>query len=549
MNTLDRRTLLQGSLGIAALLGTGGALAGCGDGGTSTHGSNIASVKVPSYVPYTGGPTPDLPPNNDGVLAGYLKYPSNPPKLASEKPGSGGSISAFVQTFAPLAPGLSQNKYWQAINDALGVNLAMQVVPANDYGAKLNTMVAGNELPDMFQIRAAINDLPAFLKAKCQELGDFLGGSAAKEYPFLASIPTAYWKASGGLVEGGLYGIPVPRATVGGITFYRADVLSAKGLDPEPASYTDFVKLCKAVTDQRKNTWALANAGTALGFIQQMMGLPNNWKNSGGKLTQINELPQTKEAIARTVELIKAGYLHPDSFGTGDMTTRYKQWFNAGSAIFDGDNWPAWQQWYQQNIAGPKFRVGGMVPPNYDSSSKGVYWQGAPDFSYTVLKKASKPRIKEILKVVNWLAAPFGSAEYLLRKYGVQNVDWKMQNGDPVQTTTGTNEVQGLGIGYIVDAPQVLYYPGFSQATKDAHAFQVKALPNSVADPTLGLYSPTNDSKGGMLGTNLGNALTAILQGRQPLSAWDDAVKKWRQGGGDQIRKEFEEGLAQSGGS
>lgn len=536
--------------GFLLAAGSATVLAGCGNGGgKSQHGSNNSNVKLPGYDPFTSGPKADLAPSTDGVLAGYLKYPADPPKVTSGAP-SGGTITAFVQTYSPVAPGLGRNKYWQALNKAMGVNLKMSVVPSNDYSDKLQTMIAGNALPDMFQIRTSINELPQFLATKCQELSGFLSGSADKEYPFLANIPSAYWKTSGGIVDGGFYGIPVPRSIMGGVFYYRADIVADRGLDPNPSSYAEFEQLCKGLNDTRHNKWALANADAAFGFIQAMMGVPNAWKNSGGKLISINELEQTKEALDKTVRLVKAGYVHPDSFAsaTTDLTTQYKQWFNAGSAALDGDNWTAWPQFYVQNVAGPKFRVGGMLPPNYDSGSTAVTWQGTPDFSYTVLKKDSASRIKAVLKVLNWLATPFGSAEYLLRRYGVENVDWIMKNGDPVQTDKGAAEVPGLAINYLVDSPAVLYYPGQSVATRDAHTFMQRFLPKSVADPTIGLYSPTNDSKGGTINNNLTDARHAIMQGRKPVSAWDDAVKAWRQGGGDQIAKEFEEAL-QKGGS
>lgn len=552
-HSFDRRTLLRGALGVAAAAGAGGLLAGCGDGSTGGTPSNNANVKLPTYIEYKNVPTPDLAASSDGVLAGYLKYPANPPAMTDGKPGDGSTVSAFVETYSPIAPALSDNPYWQALNKALGVDLKMSVVSANDYQNKLTTLVAGNELPDVFQVKAAIADLPGFLDAKCQELSDFLAGDAVKEYPFLANIPAVYWKLSGGIVNGGLYGIPVPRSIMGGPMYYRADILSAKGIDPNPSSYAEFAKLCKELTDTRHNTWALSNADGALFFIQQMLGMPKGgtdanqfgWKYANGKLTNAMEMPEYKEALARTTELVKAGYAHPDGFAsaTTDLTTKYKQWFNAGSALLDQDNWTAWPQWYVQNVAGPKFRVEAMMPPDYDGSTAAVTWQGAPDFSYTVLKKASKARVKALLRVVNWLAAPFGSSEYLLRKYGVRNVDWTMQDGAPVQNTKGANEVPGLGVGYIVDAPQVLYYPGFAQATKDTHAFMQKFLPNSVSDPTLGLYSPTLSSKGGTLSNNVTDARHAIMQGRESVSSWDDTMKQWRADGGDAIRNEYEKVL------
>lgn len=554
MDSVSRRTVLRGAVSAAALAGAGPLLSACGTGGTGPAESNNAGVVLPSYVPLTSGPAADLPALPNGVLAGFLKYPANPASMAGGTPGDGSTVSAFVETFSPVAPALSQNRYWQALNKALGVNLDMQVVPGSNYTDKLNVIVAGSSLPDLTQISGTPPNLPALLEAEFQEMSEFLGGDAIKEYPLLANIPSVFWKASA-IYNGGLYGIPIPRSIMGDVFYYRADILAAKGLNPQPASYAEFASLCKELTDTKHNVWALADAndgsggGGAVGtlqFIQQMLGVGLDWIDSGGKLTSMWELPETAEALARTTELWKAGYIHPDSFAsvTESMTTDYKQWFNGGSAIIDGDSWTAWAPFYEENVAGPSFRINGMLPPNYDSGSKAVTWQQNPSFSFTAFKKAPKSRIKLLLKIVNWMAAPFGSAEYLLKNYGVSGVDWTRDNGDVVYTQIGVDEVGGLGVGYVGAPPDVIYAPGQQQATKDCYEFMTKSIPMSVADPTTGLYSRTYAEQSTTLMGNITDTLQAIIQGQQPLSSWSGAVKAWRSSGGDQMRSEYEEALA-----
>jgi putative aldouronate transport system substrate-binding protein len=351
----------------------------------------------------------------------------------------------------------------------------------------------------------------------------------------------------------------VPRATLGQTFFRRDDIIAAKGLNPDPASFAEFQALVKGLTDTRRNQWALSNADSLFYTIQQMMGIPNasavdqnlgGWKNDGGKLTNTYELEQTKQALSDTAKLVAAGVVHPDSFGsaTQDLTTNYKQWFNSGAAALHGDNYPAWWQFYVQNVAGPGFKVGAMIPPNYDSGAKAVTWQGNPGFSYTAFKKADEKRIRTLLKLCDWMAAPFGSAEYLLKTYGVEGVDWaRNKAGDAALNTTGQGEVPGLGIGYICSAPAVLYYAGQPQATKDLYAFEQKFVPMSVQDPTLGMDSKTRAKVGGSLGAKIADARHAIMRGQQPVSSWDDVMKEWRAQGGDQIRKEYEDLLAKNG--
>ncbi|WP_117214341.1 extracellular solute-binding protein [Allorhizocola rhizosphaerae] len=544
--SVDRRTLLLGALGAATL-------SACGTGGgTQNAPSNNAKVKMPTYTPFTQGPKPDLPGTPEGVLDGFLKYPANPIKVTAGPPGDGSAVSVFVQTYSPVAPGIGTNKYWQELNKALNADMKISVVPANDYSQKFAALVAGDELPDLMHVRTNVVDIPALMKAKFQDLTPFLSGDAVKEYPFLANIKEIFWKQC--IHNGAIYGIPIPRAVQGGLMFRRDDLIAAKGLNPDPATYADFRKLCQDLTDQRANRWAITGPDVAVLFIMQMLGMPrgegnSGWKLDGGKLTMTWELEQAKQAMADAAQLWKDGVIHPDSFPgpNADLTANYKQWFNAGSAALAGDNYPAWPQFYVQNVAGAGFKVGGMIPPNYDGSTKAVTWQGTPSFSFTAFKKAPEARIKQLLKICDWMAAPFGSAEYLLKNYGVEDIDWKRNaDGDPVQTDTGKAEVPGLGVGYIAAPHFPLYYPGQSQATKDGHAYQLKAVPMSVGDPTLGMYSPTASRQSGALSTKLSDARYAIIRGEKPVSSWDDVMKDWRTSGGDQIRKELEQAIAQN---
>jgi putative aldouronate transport system substrate-binding protein len=556
MENVSRRTLIRGALSVTALAGAGPLIAACGNGsGNGPAESSNAGVLLPAYVPLANGPVPDLPAMTNGVLAGFLKYPAKPVSVTGGAPGDGSTVSAFIETFSPVAPALSQNPYWQALNKALGVNLDLQVVPGSDYGDKLNVLVAGGTLPDLTMISGIPPNLPDLLAAEFEDLTPFLGGDAAKKYPMLANIPSLYWKTA--VYNGALYGVPIPRTIMGDVFFYRADILAAKGLNPKPASYNEFVTLCKELTDSRNNVWALSNANNTaanaggvgtLQLIQQMLGVGYNWIDSGGKLTSTYELPQTQEALARTTELYKAGYIHPDSFSsaTTSMTTTYKQWFNAGSAVMNGDSWTAWAPYYAENVAGPSFRINGVLPPNYDGGSKAVTWQQNPSFSFTAFKKASKARIEELLKVVNWLSAPFGSAEFLQKTYGIEGTDWVRTNGDVAQTQAGSNQAGGLSIGYVGSGPDVIYTAGEAQATRDCYGFMKDSIPLSVADPTTGLYSRTNAQKSATLSGIIIDSVQAIIQGQQPLSSWADTVKSWKNSGGDQVRTEFEKALQSS---
>jgi putative aldouronate transport system substrate-binding protein len=188
-----------------------------------------------------------------------------------------------------------------------------------------------------------------------------------------------------------------------------------------------------------------------------------------------------------------------------------------------------------------------MRPPLYGGGGFAPTTQSMAANNFTALKKASTTRIRQLLQICNWLAAPFGTQEYLFRKFGIAGTDYHMQSGSPLQTQTGVTET-ALGIRYIVDSPDVLFVPGHPQAARKAYEYQASVIPTSVKDPTFGLFSNAWSTKQAALSMIINNARNDILQGRQQVSSWDNAVKAWQQGGGNQVRNEYEQQLQKAGG-
>jgi len=175
---------------------------------------------------------------------------------------------------------------------------------------------------------------------------------------------------------------------------------------------------------------------------------------------------------------------------------------------------------------------------------KPTYWAQQGVFGYTVLKKASPDRIKEVLRVLNWIASPFGSQEHQLMRYGVKDVDWTPDDkGNPVTTQQGKADTT-IPWQYITQPPNVLYYPTapeYPQVMQDA---EKATLPFAQIDPTSTIYSPTFASKGLVLNQLVYNQVGEVVLGRQPVSAIDQLIKDWRAQGGDQMRAEYEQAIA-----
>ena len=55
------------------------------------------------------------------------------------------------------------------------------------------------------------------------------------------------------------------------------------------------------------------------------------------------------------------------------------------------------------------------------------------------MKQASPDRIRELLRILDWVAAPFGTQEDLLLSYGLSGTDYTLDaDNQPKPTPTGT---------------------------------------------------------------------------------------------------------------
>jgi putative aldouronate transport system substrate-binding protein len=197
--------------------------------------------------------------------------------------------------------------------------------------------------------------------------------------------------------------------------------------------------------------------------------------------------------------------------------------------------------------ANPPARFRALRPFNVDGG-KPVWNQFSGVNGLTAVRKGSPERIKDLLSILNYLAAPFGTDEYHLLNYGVKEVDFTFDaNGIPILTDKGKAELAISAAWQYLAAPMpVLFDPNDPEFPKAAYADEQALMAVLQPDPTLGLYSPTDNSKGGQLTQKFSDGIGEIIAGRNPLSDLDQLIKDWRSGGGDQMRAEYEQAYATS---
>ncbi|MFI6896864.1 extracellular solute-binding protein [Streptomyces sp. NPDC050256] len=548
----SRRSVLQTIGAGAVLAATGGALTACGSGPSGGDVGNAGKKLAPwpTYTPFDG-PKPDLAPSAEGVQAAYLKYPQNLAQAVAEKPGDGKKVTAVVLSYGAPPKPLAENKLRQAINDALGVDLELIIVPPDQYVAKLSTLMAGGDLPDILSINAGGFFLPneaQFLASQCADLTEHLSGDAVRKYPNIANLPTYAWENMG-RVKGGIYGVPIERPMPWQGMICNREKLKTAGLwVPEVGGLKaeDLTKGAKQLSGKGK--WAFAaHSGNQFGWIvhSQTHGAPNNWEVKGGAFSHTMESDGLRDAVEQMHAWYKDGVYRADALAVDGATVATD--FQNGRIAIQTDS--VWLQDTQRVVAG-KFTADVARPYQAANGAASKHWFGNGYFSYTALKKAPKARVELLLRVIDFFASPFGSKEWEFINFGVEGTHFtRTESGAPTATklslegeNTNTYAVKTIG-----SAPQVLYPYGFDgdrDAIRRTYEWQQAIVPTGVRNQALGLRSATWSTKATTLDQLRADAINAVVSGKRPLSDWNKIVKEWRSKGGakaaEELAKEYE---------
>lgn len=535
---ISRRKALLGVVSSGALAVVGSAaLTSCSgeeaQGPTAT-GNN---VRLPEYRRRTEI-TPDLVELDQRIPEAYLSYPADPPKVNKSVPLSGGKVTAFCEV-STVPPPLDKNRFWQELNKRLGGELEIQMAPTADYAAKFQTLVAGDQLPEIVQLKPALRDLPNLLKARFLDLSDLLSGTAVREYPNLASIPSYAWKAC--IYNNGLYGVPFSLPAVPNGLFARTDIIDSLGLSIEVNSGEEFLSLCREVTDAKRNRYALSAPTTMLNsFFVPMHGGPNQWKVEGGQFTSWWETDEYKTALENVAAAFKQQLFHPDSLAKPQA----KQWFGNGATVFNPDGLTAWPSYVRDyGTSGKPFNLGLVRPPKWGGGGPAKAFQGGGIYTFVGLTTRDKKRAADLLRLIDWLAAPIGSEEFRFRTYGIKDHNYRLEGTDPV--AAGAIDEVRLPTSYIGRGAPYIYTPGDPDGTRYQFEFQKAVNPDSAPLPTIGLYSASAATIGATAGKKVGDLIIDIIAGRKPLSEWDDAIREWRSAAGDKIKAEYAQSLSE----
>jgi putative aldouronate transport system substrate-binding protein len=473
----------------------------------------------------------------------FLAYPTSPVTTVTGIPGKGGTYTTMTPLWGAIPPS-DGNKYYEAVNKALGATLKIQPADGNTYGDKLPPLFAADKVPDWVQIpgwNTAPLDFGKAVEKTFADLTPYLAGDKVKDYPNLANIPGSAWSAA--VWNGKLYGLPVYPGGAGitGTYFYRKDILDKLGIKADSVKTPDdLAALGAQLTSASAGQWAFDDLfGDDASYVSQLFGFPNKWKiDSSGKLVHKYETEELIEALNWQAKIVKAGHIHPDAIaGAKDKA---KQRFWSGNVVICADGTGAWD--------GNDATSGIAANPSYNRqafklmSAKGTptveLQPGAGMFAY-LHKRLSADQIKECLAIANYLAAPYGSKEWLIVNFGDAGVDYTMVSGNPVLTELGNKEVQTTFQFLVTPPTPTTVKGGFVQVAKDYGAWQGDMVKYAIK-PAFFSMNITEPSQYASLGQPVKDTMADVRFGRKPVSAFQDAVKTWKSAGGDALRTFYE---------
>ncbi|GAA1365709.1 extracellular solute-binding protein [Streptomyces beijiangensis] len=544
MPGMSRRSFLNLSTAVAAGAVATPLLTACGSAANKKTEAASSKVKLPTYVPFDKV-KPDLAPNAQGLSAGFLTYPKTLVQSVSKKPGDGSKVTVLTEMWTAPPKPKGSNAYWDTLSKEMGIELNAILGSDPGYPDKFSATIAANDLPDLMWIppNQGIQHVAQLLEAKCADLTELLSGDAVKAYPNLANMQPAHWKTA--VVNGKIWGAPSPYPAFGQVyggnprIWEKAGGLSA-------ASPEEFLSKCKEVTGAK--TWALEPIYVnAVSVLSQCYGAPNKWlQNKDGSLTFWMETDEYAEALSFAIKLKKAGVFYPGDPEMADAYIKMAQG-TIGACVYP--NPKAVRTDTRTNdpeLAGQvliPFSAGGSAPKHA---------RHLGTIGYTAIKKSSPERVKMLLEVLNYIAAPYGTKEQEFLKFGVEGEDFTYDgNGYPKYTKTGKSEVEGLysGLSTATVAPASLSASDFqgsaqAQDVRDIYAVEQKLIPMIALNPTIGHYSDANTEHYPKMSTDANDLVNDIVAGRKNFSEWKSFWSDWKPKGLDQMRHEYEKAIA-----
>lgn len=554
MVELSRRNFLS-ALGLATGgFAFGGTLAGCG--GDSTGGSaagNAPSFKLPTYKP---APDIDVKPfytsSTPGMENVYIGAPKSYFTSVNRRAGSGGTVTGFQLTWADPAKALRDNPYWQELNKRLGVKYEPSFVPQPVFDQKFSTMLASGDIPDLVFVndQSAV-ELQAIRDGAFADLSEVFAGDNILQWPNLAARKEAIWKAS--LKDGRIYQVPSIVWGITNLVIMRTDLLGQTSVGTAPKDADQLFTALKEVSTRGSGPGGQKVYGVSKyepAMWRWIFKVGPDWQlDDGGKLIFAAQTPEYKQMLTWLAKAWKEGIFDPVAMTTNaaDIVSGPGLEYRAVSNTFTVDQGLAQDE---KDVPGAKKDYFDI--PGYDGSAP-VVVRNIPYGRSTCVSAAAakdKDRLTEILNVLDYFSAPYGSEESLFLSAGIEGRHFKFdESGYPIVIDEHKAE---LGVQYVGVVSGDNSYRGHPNQSRWAQSFSTvmeNMAKHSMTRPLEGLEAESNTfvSKGAQLKQLWDDFERGVVTGRESVDGLDSFVKRYLSQGGERVRSEYVKVLGGSG--
>ena len=333
--------------------------------------------------------------------------------------------------------------------------------------------------------------------------------------------------------------------------FYRADILDKLGLGtPSVKSLSDLYNLGKEINDPKAKRWAFDDIWQFMPYPYGSSFAPTLvWTtDSKGDLITTFETEEIIEAMNWERTIFQAGMVHPDA--VAGNTGNAKQRFWSGQNVIVADGGGAWN--YQDATSGLASSKGyeRLAIDFFTATGTGTPRVAlAPSTEYlSYFNRGLKPaQIKELLRIANYLAAPYGSYEYTLVNFGAANTDYTMTGSGPVLTATGNKDVDNVVPNLLASPNVVVTNPGFPAITTATSQFLARnakygykplfygmniTVPNNLT--AANQFAPFTGTGG------INYIMYDVIRGRSSIADYRATVQSWLRGGGSKLKAFYE---------
>ena len=547
----SRRRALQ-LAGVASVASLGATGAGASPAITSQTAALNTAAWQAQATPNAEGVIPSPMP---GVPAIYTKYPT-PWQSVSEVPGKGGKVRLFWITDKRIKP-RDENTWWQELEQRLGVELDIQMIPGAAYADKIATTIAGGDMPELMQLFTLLSpQQPKFmLQGTYTDLTDILSEENRSAWPNLALIPGYAYTNS--RLNGKLYAVPGPFPIEPNAQWYRGDWAEKLGI-AQPTNAAEFRAMLEAFTNNDPDgNGSGGTYGTAFEqlngfdqrFVHGMFRVPVEGDgfrlNDDGTFSYTLETDEFRMALEYSRELWAAGVFHPDSRTMANTDVRDQV---IGGAAGGGAIGFVLMNDTRNNLklVTPEGTLTGIVPPGHDGGQGVNYNIDGYLIQVAIPSSVGKDeeKTRELLGICNYFAAPFGSEEEVFLNFGKEGVHWTQNDdGARTRTTQGEEEVVGTFLG----GDSVLFDSNVEQAV-EFQTMMYQQAQTGLFSATNPLYSETLATRGAELNQLYIDRRYEIGTGSKGIDAIEQWLADWKSRGGDDIRRELEEAYAESQG-